>query len=80
VTVDMTLTTPNCPSAAGTPDHGGKCRVERRGRRAGDGEHRLGSAVDQSRMSDEARTTAEHVVMPVWAGFTFRKFVVILRL
>ena len=32
VKVDMTLTTPNCPSAAGTADHGGECGGERAGR------------------------------------------------
>ncbi len=35
VDVDMTLTTPNCPAAAGTADDGGECGGQRAGRRPG---------------------------------------------
>ena len=51
VTVDMTLTTPNCPSAqelpirAGAADHGGERGRQRGGRRRGEGQHRVGSAL-----------------------------------
>ncbi len=43
------------PLGAGAADHGGERRGERARRRPGQGQYRVGSAWDPSRMSDEAR-------------------------
>ena len=45
VKIDMTLTTPNCPSAAELPHDGRECGRERAGRRRRQGQRGLGSAV-----------------------------------
>ena len=45
VTVDMTLTTPNCPSAQELPIMVENAVASVAGRRRGQGQHRLGSAV-----------------------------------
>ena len=56
VTIDMTLTTPNCPVRAGTADHGGERGGQRR-RACGEVKVNIvwDPPWDQSRMSDEAR-------------------------
>ena len=61
VKVDMTLTTPNCPSAQELPHDGRERGVERRRRRQGDVNVVWDPPWDQSRMSDEAR-----LVLNMW--------------
>ena len=62
VKIDMTLTTPNCPSAAELPAAGGE-RGRRRARRArGQGHHRLGSAVGPQPHVGRGAHGAQHVV------------------
>ena len=45
VTIDMTLTTPNCPSAQELPQMVENAVAQRARRRRGEGQHRLGPAV-----------------------------------
>ena len=62
VKVDMTLTTPNCPSAAELPHDGRERGRERAGRRAAPRCNVVWDPPwDQSRMSDEAR-----LVLNMW--------------
>ena len=61
VTVDMTLTTPNCPSAQELADHGGECGRQRPRRGRGKVNVVWDPPWDPSRMSDEAR-----LVLNMW--------------
>ena len=62
VNIDMTLTTPNCPSAARNAGAGGE-RGRRRARRArGQGHHRLGSAMGSEPDVGRGAHRAQHVV------------------
>ena len=62
VKIDMPLTTPNCPSAAGTADHGGKRRFQRAGREGNQGLRGVGSAVGSEPDVRRGPTRAQYVV------------------
>ena len=62
VNIDMTLTTPNCPSAAELPQQVENAVVERARRARGQGHHRLGSAVGPEPHVGRGAHRAEHVV------------------
>ena len=62
VNIDMTLTTPNCPSAAELPMPGGECRGRRCRRARGQGQYRLGSAVGSEPHVGRGPHGAQYVV------------------
>ena len=62
VKVDMTLTTPNCPSAAELPHDGGERGRERAGREQRQVQRGLGSAVGPEPDVGRGAARAQHVV------------------
>ena len=62
VNIDMTLTTPNCPSAAELPTHGGECGRRRARRARGQGQYRVGSAVGSEPHVGRGAHRAQYVV------------------
>ena len=62
VTVDMTLTTPNCPSAQELPIMVENAVASVPGRRRGQGQHRVGSALGPEPDVGRSARRAQHVV------------------
>ena len=62
VTIDMTLTTPNCPSAQELPTMVENAVAERARRRRGQGQHRLGPALGPEPDVGRGARRAQHVV------------------
>ena len=62
VNVDMTLTTPNCPSAAELPHDGRERGRERAGRRRGQGQRGLGPALGPEPHVGRGAARAQYVV------------------